>query len=164
MIQWCYHLEAKWDDDENTKRLDYKRADYESMKIKLGEIEWEEVLRGDANQDWILFREKVLELEKQYVPIKEFRKKKKNIWMTKNAVEAVNKKRQIYSKYRQDSHPAVKKANARAKKAVKKAKKNFEKSSQQISKMTTNHFMHMSETEVDQRLDRVWSRTRWDGR
>ena len=127
MIHWSYHLEADREDGDESKYFDYKRANYEAMKAKLGETNWEVVLQGDANQDWILFKERVLELEKQYVPIRLHRVKKKNIWMTRKAVEAVNKKRQIYSRYRQDDHPAVKKANAKAKKAVKKAKKNFEK-------------------------------------
>ena len=62
-------------DWDNSKRFDYKRADYVSMRTQLEAIKWEEVLRGYANQDWILFREKVLELEKQYVPITTCRKK-----------------------------------------------------------------------------------------
>jgi hypothetical protein len=84
--------------------------------------------------------------------------------MTRNAVEAVNKKRRTYSRYRQDNHPAVRKANSEAKKAVKKAKRNFEKISQRTSKVTTNHFMLMSGTKVNRRSGLVWSRTRWDRR
>ena len=156
MIQWYYHLEADGEEEENSRYFDYRRADYESMKSKLGEVKWEEVLRGDANHDWILFREKVLELEKQYVPIKTYRKKKKNIWMTGNAVEAVNKKRQVYSKYRQDNHPAVKKANAKAKKAVKRAKKNFEKKTSSKYKKDNKSFY--AYVRVDRKLGRVWSK------
>jgi hypothetical protein len=77
MIQWCYHLDAERDDGENSKCFDYKRADYDSMRMELGEIKWEEVLRGDVNEDWMLFREKLLAIEKKYVPIRTFRKKKK---------------------------------------------------------------------------------------
>ena len=47
--------------------------------------------------------------------------------MTHSAVKLVAKKRKVFSKYKDNYHPAVKRADKAATRAVKKAKKQFEK-------------------------------------
>ena len=55
-------------------------------------------------------------------------RKPKAIWMTHSAVKLVAKKRKVFSKYKDNYHPAVKRADKAATRAVKEAKKQFEKS------------------------------------
>jgi len=73
--------------------------------------------------------EEILNLEKQFVPVRRRRepKKRKPIWMTHKVVKLVTKKRRVYAKYKDKDHPAVRRIANKSMKEIKKAKKKFEK-------------------------------------
>ena len=80
------------------------------------------------------------------VPLREIRsvRKPKAIWMTHGAVKLVAKKRKVFAKYKDNYHPAVRRADKAANRAVKKAKKQFEKKlAQNIKQDKKSFFAYM---------------------
>jgi len=122
MITWAYRFRAASKTEEQTRRRDYAKRNYDAIKREVLATNWEGLFTGDADQWWVAFRDRMLQLEENYIPLRKLRsKRKKNcIWMTGRAVDAVNRKRNIYSKYGDVKHPAVINANRRAKKEVRK--------------------------------------------
>ena len=99
----------------------------------LEEIEskdWDEILHGDSLDCWSKFCQYLEQLESKYVPMKRVRTvggRRKSIWMTKRALNLIVKKRKVYSKYKDNNHPACIQASNKAHREVKGAKRNFEK-------------------------------------
>ena len=75
--------------------------------------------------------------------------------MTHSAVKLVAKKRKVFSKYKDNYHPAVKRADKAATRAVKKAKKQFEKKlAQNIKQDKKSFFAYMrSKCKAKHRLE-----------
>jgi len=74
-----------------------------------------------------VFRDKFETLEHKFIPEKILSmKRKKLLWMTHKAHKFVSRKRQVYRKYKDTTHPAVIKASKAARREIKKAKKRFE--------------------------------------
>ncbi len=113
----------------NKVTFDYNRADYDGMKEELRKTDWEQLLRGEVNECWEAIKQRIIDLEKQFVPVKRTKNygKRKPIWMTHKAVKLTTNKRKVYAKYKDKDHPAVRKSAKKATKEVKRAKKNFEK-------------------------------------
>jgi len=56
---------------------------------------------------WRTFKDTLELLERQFIPVKTLKvNRKKPIWMTHKAHRAVNRKRQVYRKYKDANHPA----------------------------------------------------------
>ena len=114
------------------KRLDYRRADFEGMRKELRETDWEVLLEGNVNESWVKFRNLLHELERRYIPVKKDmtgvagRGRKRSPWITRKAMRAVENKRKVFAKYKDQRHPAYKTASKKARTEVKKAKLNFE--------------------------------------
>jgi len=68
------------------------------------------------------------QLQKAHIPLKSSKRTtKKALWLDNKAVRAVQKKRHLYSKYKDNSHPAVESQNKKAKKELIRARRKFEK-------------------------------------
>jgi len=93
----------------------------------LNAVDWYTQLGSLSAEDgWRVFRDK-FELEHKFIPEKILSmKKKKPLWMTHTAHKVVSRKRQIYRKYKNTTHPAVIEAFKAARREVKKAKRQFE--------------------------------------
>ena len=109
--------------------LDYNKADYEEMRRELRKTNWGQLLQGDVDECWEAIKQRIIDLEKRFVPVKRTRSfgKRKPIWMTHKAVKLITNKRKVYAKYKDRDHPAVRRSDKKATKEVKKAKRNFEK-------------------------------------
>ena len=71
--------------------LDYRRADLESMRNELRMVNWDELLEGDIHEAWDKFRDRLKSVERKYVPVKTVARRKP-LWITAKAIEAVRKK------------------------------------------------------------------------
>jgi len=92
-----------------------------------------------------VFRDKFETLEHKFIPeIILSIKRKKPLWMTHKAHKIVSRKRQIYRKYKDTTHPAVIEASKAARREVKKAKKQFELKLAKILKRIGNRSSRMS--------------------
>ena len=129
MITWIVNGGCDNGELRSGDRLDYRRANFEGMREELRVMDWRGLLNGDAIHDWIEFRDRLLMLERKYVPVKKFScgKRRKEIWINNKAIRAVSKKRRIFRKYRDRNHPACKASARKAAVDVRNAKLHFEK-------------------------------------
>ena len=84
-------------------------------------------MSGDTEERWQTFRNLIHQLQKAHIPLKlSKRTTKKALWLDNKAVRAMQKKRHLYSKYKDNSHPAVESQNKKAKELI-CARRKFEK-------------------------------------
>ena len=108
------------------KCLDYKRADFESIRKELIEMDWCSELNGTADESWLKLRNLLLQLESKHVPLKKMGSRRKAIWMTHKAANLVRRRKRVYSKYKDPLHPAYLNAADQAVSELRKAARNFE--------------------------------------
>ena len=107
--------------------LDYSRADITSIKRELDVIDWNTIFEDQsADACWDIFKGKIEMLEDKFIPFKSCgSSRNKPLWMTHKARKAVSKKRQVYKKYKDATHPAYVQAKRQAKVSIKKQRKNL---------------------------------------
>ena len=125
MINWTvYFGNARGGGEREV--LDYRRADFESMREELRGVCWDELLDGGIHEAWTKFKDLLKSLERKYIPVK-YVARKKPLWITRKAIEAVRKKRRAFARYRDSRHPACVVAGRRASVEVRRAKMSFER-------------------------------------
>ena len=111
---------------------DYSKADFNLLREKLDVIDWR-LSFGEANTEdcWQLFKGKVAETVDECIPKKLRRNNSKPLWMQRNVMRVLRKKKRLWKQYTltQDyqSYLAYKQVQKAANSVVKKAKKDFEK-------------------------------------
>ena len=125
----------------------YKLGNYEEINDALAEVDWDDLMSGTTHDCWDKFKKLLFELHNRYIPIKRINTKLsgvKPIWMTRKALKSVKRKRKVYMKFKDTSHPAVKAANKVAKSEVRKSKRNFEvKLAKNIKSDTKSFFAYV---------------------
>ena len=111
---------------------DYAKADFVLLREKLGEIEWDSFLEHCNTEDsWQLFKAKVSEVVDECIPKKLRRNNSKPLWMQRNVMRVIRKKKRLWKQYMlsQDyqAYLAYKQIQKAANTIVRKAKKNFVK-------------------------------------
>jgi hypothetical protein len=111
---------------------DWGKADMEKLKAALAEVDWEGEMTGlDTNQSWDMFKEKLEKAQDSAVPRKRRRIGNRPIWMTKNVLRTIRKKRRLWKVYKETKdhaeYRAYKKVEKTVRDSVRKAKKTFEK-------------------------------------
>src|SRR5664279_4430911 len=99
------------------------------MRQELGNVDWNAELQPMPIADcWRIFKQKIQDIEKRYIPIKTSKKShhRKPMWLTHRAIQSVRRKHRVYKKYKKTDHPAYIAATKRANTELKKAKINFE--------------------------------------
>ena len=81
----------------------WSKANLDGMREAISSIEWEDVLNGLSGGDaWSAFKD-ILESEfEKYVPKKLRRSNSKPIWMTRNILRLIRKKRRLWKWYTRD--------------------------------------------------------------
>ena len=129
---------------ETARRIrDYCKGDYVNIREALSKIDWDQLLIGSMDDSWNTFKQLLLDLESEFIPLKEVRsnfKNRKPIWMTHKALRCVRHKGKVFRKYKDDEHPAVKNAAKVARRELRKAKYKFEKSLAKNIKQDTKSF------------------------
>jgi len=128
VLQWSVNL-ASEHSEYARECLDYSKADFDGIRSQLRDIDWDYELTGTVQNSWDIFKAKLHELERRYIPKKQgtLAKRKKSLWMTRKAMKLVEKKHRIFRKHKDASHPAYVKASKMASSEVKRAKCNFER-------------------------------------
>jgi len=91
------------------------------MKLELQATDWQELL--GIEDSWSTFKHKLQDIEARYVPVKSaLLGKLKPMWMSHKAMKAVKHRDKVYRKYKDNTHPACKKADRLASAAVKKSR------------------------------------------
>ena len=112
----------------NRNCLNYADADFPAIRRALRATDWQTVLQGDTNQQWQSFHQVLKSLESTFVPVKKRNSlRRKAPWMSYKAVKLVRHKHRMYKKYKNEKHPAYRKAARSAAIEIRRAKRNFEK-------------------------------------
>lgn len=124
---------------------DYQRADFDSYRSQLRNIDWSELLDPLSTAEaWHTFKNTIADYEKQYIPRKKPRQRQKPIWLTHRAMKSVNRKYKTFSKYKSADHPAYVKAAKNAKAELRRARRNFEKKlAQQVKSDKKSFFAYV---------------------
>jgi hypothetical protein len=81
--------------------LNWFKADWGSIKRELQEIDWAgQLLNCDTDAAWSMFKDKLNGLVIEQVPLLPRRTNNKPVWMTREVLRAVRRKRQLWKKAR----------------------------------------------------------------
>ena len=138
----------------NHQRRNYAKADFSGIRTELQQIEWDTLLSGDIHSSWMHFKNKLHELESKFILLATTKSKQgsKPIWMTNKALKLVRRKGSIYKRYKDNDHPACKKANEEARRALKESKRKFEKMLANNIRKDKKASLHMLEVKANQKL------------
>ena len=113
---------------------DWTKANYDAMEKEIGEMDWDlAFLDKSGPEQWQLFKDKLNQVIDSNVPKKVRRKGSKPLWMKRNVLRLIRKKRRLWKHYTSskdcskdyEQFDAYKKVQSDVRKAVKKAKKDL---------------------------------------
>ena len=123
--------------DDSTELVpNWRKADLEQLATNLTELDWAAELEGKSGQEgWEYIKQRIDEETDKCVPKKLRRISSRPLWMTRNVMRKIRKKKRAWrwytsSKYSRNDYSeylAYKKVQDEVRKAVKNAKKNFER-------------------------------------
>lgn len=124
--------------------FNYNKMDITAIRSELSSVDWNKLLCGTVEDDWLVFKRILDEMRLRYVPYGKRCSSSKKLWMTHGAVKAVRRKYKTYRRYKNSHHPAYVKAERKARYLVKQAKLNFEKKlAESIKKDTKSFFAYV---------------------
>ena len=114
---------------------DWRKADLDAMKASVGAIDWDVELEGLSGVEaWDTFNEIIRRETEKCVPLMRRRQGSRPLWMTKNVMRIIRKKRRLWKgyagkwgKHDYESFQAFKKVQQEVKKEVRNAKRNYER-------------------------------------
>ena len=149
--------------DNTTKEEvpDWAKANLEEMRRKLGEVDWEEefgVLGGEECMD--KFYRVVDKVTKECVPLKLRRVSNKPLWMTRNTMRLLRKKRRLWRAYSTEDYYgqdhrdflAYKEVQKEIKKEIRKAKRKVEKDLAKKAKKNPKKFYAYLKSKTSNRV------------
>ena len=83
----------------NILLYNYYRADYTTIKRRLGNIDWETMLNGIIKEDYRKFIEQLHLATVGCIPNRIFSRKKKNMYMTTYSLRLKNRKHLLWKRY-----------------------------------------------------------------
>ena len=111
---------------------DYSKTDFVEIKLKLEDVDWQTELQNkDTLDTWKLIQDKIFSVVDSCIPKKRRRINNKPLWMNRNIMITIRKKRRLW-KWFCNTHDgkdynAYTKTRDEVNKAIKKAKRNLEK-------------------------------------
>jgi hypothetical protein len=85
---------------KKTKRPAWQRADYQSIRTALGEIDWKRNLTGTVEEDWCYFKNRIHENIEKFVPAQKTFKNHRPRWLTQDIVRLIRRKKVAWKQYR----------------------------------------------------------------
>lgn len=128
MLRWTTLLSLQQQDHQGISK-DYKKADFDSIRARLLDVDWDNVLSGGVEHSWNEFKNILQDVVEKFVPDCKHRSRgyKKAIWMTYAAVRKVRRKHNLFRRYRDINNPEYIEAAREARAETRRAKRNFEK-------------------------------------
>ena len=137
------------DNDSMEEVPDWSKADFGAIRSDIEAINWEDEFSDKSGQECLdIFYEVINRETEKNIPKKLRRKSSRPIWMTKNIMRLLRKKRRLWKNY--TTHPyyrddyeslqAYKGVQNEVKKAVKQAKRKFEKNLAKSAKKNPKQF------------------------
>uniref|UniRef100_A0A803JG40 Reverse transcriptase domain-containing protein n=1 Tax=Xenopus tropicalis TaxID=8364 RepID=A0A803JG40_XENTR len=117
-----------------TKTLNFRRADFASIRASLQCVNWERLFMGlDTEGKWNIFKTLLCRYTQQYIPLvsKERHRKAKPLWLNKRVIVEVGKKKRAFRAFKlagtAETFIRYKEANKACKKAIRQAKIEMER-------------------------------------
>ena len=129
-------------------RLDYNKADYENMKNLL-EVDWDDILSGDVDNQWKVFRNRLSCAIDLCIPQKVIRntKRKKTIFVSRKLKAKMKRKERLWKRYRLHGDEVVyeqyKRVRNQVRRLSRQSVKDHEKHIAQSAKETLRNSGHM---------------------
>ena len=135
-------------EEESTQLVpDWLKADIEGMKNSIAEVDWQVEFGEKSGKECMEVFYNVLDREiEKHVPMKLRRAGQKPIWMSKNIMRLIRKKKRLWRWYSQDggkdyaSFEAFRNVQKEVKKAVRQAKKKLERKLAKEAKKNAKQF------------------------
>ena len=110
---------------------DYKKAKFDEMRAEMQNIPWKEILNGEMESDWKVFKTRFQDLCHRFVPTKSVKEMKQPPWLKRDNIKLIRQKRNAWKNYRENKNSDTKVKfmgiQKKVKKSVKNAKHNYEK-------------------------------------
>ena len=84
---------------EEKESLNIYKCNLEAVIAELGQYDWDDLLTSNFQQDYQVFFDILEKLMRKHTPVKTPRKRKKNLYMTRDSVRLKNKKLRLWRKY-----------------------------------------------------------------
>ena len=85
--------------NDTSPRFDYRKGNYTKFSENISTIDWETYLYGDINECYSKFCTLLNDAVTKYVPLKPKGRKRKNIFMSREALKLKNEKINLWRKY-----------------------------------------------------------------
>ena len=99
----CFNFNLNYYATIDKRKIDdipnYYRADYITIKSRLSIIDWDEILNGAMHEDYPKFIEQLNSATSGCIPKCTPSRKKKNLYMTTEAMRLKNKKNHLWRRY-----------------------------------------------------------------
>jgi hypothetical protein len=107
----------------------WRRADWEKMRADLRRVRWQPTLQGKTvDQMWTALKGKVLAAVRKHVPTRKVRNGGKPVWMRKEILVAIRKKKRLWARAKEgNGMEEYKREEKRVKNMIRNAKRKFEK-------------------------------------
>lgn len=117
--------------DSQRKTPNWGRADWDSMRAAMGEVEWEREMKDmTADQAWVALKNKITQLVEDYVPQRVMRTAGRPPWMSTELLRSIRKKRRLWKNFKRsptaENKEIYAKEEKRVHKEIRKAKKKTE--------------------------------------
>ncbi len=112
-----------------TSGPDWAKADWDGMRDDLAATDWYSLLKKkNTEESWDIIKDRLTNLTSTFVPLRKRRPPSKPIWMTREILRAMGKKRRLWKKTGQGV-PSVDyiAAEKKVRNLIRNAKRNFEK-------------------------------------
>jgi hypothetical protein len=113
-----------------TKRVNnWRKADWQGMRSNLSKVDWHRELCGKrADRMWETFKRKINTVVKEFVPTRVTTCRGKPVWMSREIMAALKKKKRIWRRDRgRGISEEYREADKKAKSLIRNAKRSFEK-------------------------------------
>ena len=76
------------------RKLNYWKGDFAAINAALLDIQWEEILKDRLVEDqWHMFKNKILELAEKHIPVRKENGHEKNRWISKETINVMKERR-----------------------------------------------------------------------
>jgi len=96
MIKYTVHQVCKVQ-DSRIRQCNYFKGDYTKINSYLSMVDWNSLMSGSVHESWCQFKQIVLSLEQEYIPLKTSIRKEDPKWMTHKALKLVKRKKSLYT-------------------------------------------------------------------
>ncbi|XP_065411777.1 uncharacterized protein LOC135973241 [Chrysemys picta bellii] len=85
------------------RTLDFRKADFDSLREQMGRIPWENNMKGkEVQESWLYFKESLLQVQEQTIPMcrKNSKYGRRPAWLNSEILADIKRKKEAYKKWK----------------------------------------------------------------